>query len=193
MSESGTRWSPCGAKTRAGGLCSNPGTGQGGRCRFHGGKSLAGVASPTFKHGRYSKLPAVGALSEGYQKHLADMDYVALRDELALVTAQIEEAAVALAEVQAQATTPETRRLNSEEIDRQRRALIALIDQRRELARTEALRIKMAHDVLTGEQIRAFASAVLQAVRDEVGDLRMVSRIQERTYAILRTVGVVTS
>jgi hypothetical protein len=26
-----------------------------GRCRMHGGKSLHGIASPRFKHGRYSK------------------------------------------------------------------------------------------------------------------------------------------
>lgn len=27
-----------------------------GRCMFHGGKSLVGMASPRFRHGRYSKL-----------------------------------------------------------------------------------------------------------------------------------------
>ena len=30
---------PCGAKNRSGVSCGNPGTGRGGRCRFHGGAS----------------------------------------------------------------------------------------------------------------------------------------------------------
>jgi len=44
----------CDAKTRAGGLCQNAPMAN-GRCRMHGGKSLRGIASPRFKHGRYSK------------------------------------------------------------------------------------------------------------------------------------------
>jgi hypothetical protein len=52
--------SKCEAKTRAGTPCRKPagwGTdhvGQ-GRCRLHGGASLRGRASPSFKHGLYSK------------------------------------------------------------------------------------------------------------------------------------------
>jgi hypothetical protein len=44
----------CNAKTRAGGLCQNAPMAN-GRCRMHGGKSLRGIASPRYKHGRYSK------------------------------------------------------------------------------------------------------------------------------------------
>ncbi len=46
----------CGAKTRAGTPCKNWGLRPGGRCRMHGGKSLQGFASPTFKHGWYSRV-----------------------------------------------------------------------------------------------------------------------------------------
>lgn len=43
----------CGAKTRNGTPCQkSPMTN--GRCALHGGKSLKGEASPTFKHGRFS-------------------------------------------------------------------------------------------------------------------------------------------
>jgi hypothetical protein len=44
----------CGAKTRAGGKCRAPAM-PNGRCRMHGGCSLAGAASPRFKHGLYTK------------------------------------------------------------------------------------------------------------------------------------------
>lgn len=44
----------CGAKKRDGTPCRAPAM-ENGRCRIHGGKSLKGVESPTFKHGRYSK------------------------------------------------------------------------------------------------------------------------------------------
>jgi hypothetical protein len=46
---------PCGARTRSGAPCKNATIGQTGRCRMHGGKSLGGIASPRYKHGRYSK------------------------------------------------------------------------------------------------------------------------------------------
>lgn len=48
-------WRTCGAKTRSGGRCKNLAMYPAGRCRMHGGKSLRGLASPRYKHGRYSK------------------------------------------------------------------------------------------------------------------------------------------
>jgi hypothetical protein len=46
---------PCGAKTRAGTPCRGWAMSN-GRCRMHGGSALAGIASPTFRHGLYSKV-----------------------------------------------------------------------------------------------------------------------------------------
>ena len=48
-------WQTCGAKTRSGGQCKNLAMHPAGRCRMHGGKSLRGLASPRYKHGKYSK------------------------------------------------------------------------------------------------------------------------------------------
>ncbi|MFC2064159.1 HGGxSTG domain-containing protein [Chloroflexota bacterium] len=45
----------CGAKTKDGTPCQNSPM-KNGRCHLHGGKSLGGVDSPTYKHGRYSKV-----------------------------------------------------------------------------------------------------------------------------------------
>ncbi len=47
----------CGARTRAGTPCRNWTVWGRPRCRLHGGKSYAGIASPRFKHGRYSLDP----------------------------------------------------------------------------------------------------------------------------------------
>ncbi len=45
----------CGAKTRSGEPCKNWSISPSGRCRMHGGKSYGGMASPTLKHGWYSR------------------------------------------------------------------------------------------------------------------------------------------
>jgi hypothetical protein len=57
-------------------------------CANHGGKSLVGVDSPTFKHGRYSKhLP--DQLATRYQEALNDANLICLDDEIALVDSRI--------------------------------------------------------------------------------------------------------
>jgi hypothetical protein len=47
----------CGAKNKRGGVCKAKPMAN-GRCRMHGGKSLAWFAHPRYKHGRYSKYSA---------------------------------------------------------------------------------------------------------------------------------------
>lgn len=74
---------PCGAKTRAGTPCKRaPATGR-TRCKLHGGASLSGPASPTWKHGRYSKV--LGPLREAFIEHLAREDLLAVAPDLALL------------------------------------------------------------------------------------------------------------
>jgi hypothetical protein len=63
-----------------------------GRCKLHGGKSLSGPASGTFKTGRYSKvLPA--RLLEGYLDARSDPELLSLKDEVAVVSSRIIELA----------------------------------------------------------------------------------------------------
>lgn len=77
----------CGAKTRQGGVCKQPAL-PNGRCHYHGGKSLAGLASPTYQTGRYSKvLPA--RLAGRYAEAQADAALLELRDDVALVDARL--------------------------------------------------------------------------------------------------------
>ena len=61
---------------------------EGERCRYHGGESLKGIASPLIKHGRYSKyLP--DSLVHRYREARADPELLSLRDDVALVDARL--------------------------------------------------------------------------------------------------------
>jgi hypothetical protein len=63
----------CGARTRAGAPCKNWSMRGRTRCRMHGGRSLRGIASPTFKHGRYSRdMVAFLLWRLGYSTHDPD-------------------------------------------------------------------------------------------------------------------------
>lgn len=77
----------CGAKTRSGVPCRTRPMAN-GKCRMHGGKSLAGPASGTWVDGRHSKiLPK--RLIDDYHAGRCDPDKLALEDELALLDARI--------------------------------------------------------------------------------------------------------
>jgi hypothetical protein len=79
--------SACGAKTRAGGTCKRLAMSN-GRCDMHGGKSLAGIAAPGYKHGRYSKvLPT--RLAARYQEAIGDGELLELREEVALTDSRL--------------------------------------------------------------------------------------------------------
>jgi hypothetical protein len=82
----------CGAKTRSGSQCHQAPVRGRSRCRMHGGTTPTGVASATWKHGGRSqaRYRIHGPLGDAYQRHLADPDYMALDQELALVTGQLE-------------------------------------------------------------------------------------------------------
>ena len=59
-----------------------------GRCKLHGGKSLAGAAHPNFKTGRYSKyLPK--HLAKAYDEIKADPKLLQLDDDVALLEARL--------------------------------------------------------------------------------------------------------
>ena len=77
----------CGAKTRGGGTCKQAAL-PNGRCHYHGGKSPAGIASGTYKTGRYSRyLPA--RLAGRYAEAQADGALLELRDDIALTDARL--------------------------------------------------------------------------------------------------------
>lgn len=156
----------CGAKTRAGTPCQRAPM-KNGRCNLHGGKSLAGMASPSYVDGRRSRYAPAGKLGEAYLRATRDLDYMALVDEMALVTAKIDEMVTA---GRMDDTTG-------------RDDILALVEQRRRLAATEAQRVKMAQDTLTGEQAAAFGRYLLESVRRHVKDRAVLGAIQADVLA----------
>ncbi len=77
----------CSGHTTKGVPCRNPAM-HNGKCYKHGGNSRKGIASGTFKTGRYSK-DLLGHLSESYHEELRDGDLVALIEEIALARAYL--------------------------------------------------------------------------------------------------------
>jgi hypothetical protein len=57
-------------------------------CYMHGGKSLKGAASPTFKHGKHSKYLPVRMVA-AYQASLNDPELLDLNQSIALIDARL--------------------------------------------------------------------------------------------------------
>ena len=77
----------CGAKKKDGTPCRMSAM-PNGRCRLHGGKSLAGMASPTFRSGKYSRyLPA--RMAARYEEAVSDPALLELRGDIALTDARL--------------------------------------------------------------------------------------------------------
>lgn len=194
----------CGAKTRSGEPCKNPPLAN-GRCRFHGGKSLTGVAATNFKTGRYSKyLPA--RLLEHYADAFNDPELLNLRQEIALAEARITDL---LARVDS-GESGELWKATREAWGRLREAhyagstddemeaigeldyllargqadyaawheVMVMIEQRRKLVESERRRLVDMQQMITAEQAMALVSAIIDTVRRNVSDRDTLAAIQ---------------
>ena len=176
-----------------------------GRCNQHGGNSLSGPASPSFKHGRYSKALPKG-LAARFEASLADPKLLELRAELALVDSRIEEVLGQVHSPAAVERWPAARAA----YDRMRaafaekrpqdaaRALEALgavlatgdagvalweqlgtfIDRRARLVRAESDRLKSEHQMISVDRCWALIMALSQSVRTHVSDRTVLVQIQ---------------
>lgn len=78
----------CGAQKRKSGEPCRAKAMANGRCRIHGGKSLAGIAAPGYKDGRYSKvLPK--RMREAYAQALDDPQLLEQREQIAVLDARL--------------------------------------------------------------------------------------------------------
>src|SRR3990167_2348387 len=193
----------CGAKTRKGVPCRQPALAN-GRCHYHGGKSLAGIASPAFKHGRYSKyLPS--RLLERYQEASGDPELLALRDELSLTDARLTDILARVDTGEAGAVWQAARRALSDfrkasaagdtkkmaDHLREMESLIdqgfsdyaawdeigRLIEQRRRLGDSEQKRLVAMQQMITAEQAMILLAAVVDVVRQNVSDRGVLAAI----------------
>lgn len=202
----------CGALTRDGDECSNPPMVDRTRCRMHGGATPRGMASPHYRHGRRARvLPA--RLQERYEAAAADQDLLSIRQDVALLSALIDDKLEAWAESSQgpdwqqvfnqidlivssfrvwdwTRSEAELRALAESVSERRAESQVveevrSLIDQRARLAAQEHRRLVDLHQVLTVEQVVTFASALAQIVREEVADVVAHQRVEERFSRLL--------
>lgn len=80
----------CGAKTRAGAPCHRFPIKGAKRCKKHGGTQPVGVASPNYKHGRYSQaMPK--RLNDTYERVRADKDFLNLSEQFYLLETRLQD------------------------------------------------------------------------------------------------------
>jgi len=194
----------CGAKNRQGEPCQRWALAGRGRCRLHGGKSLAGTACPRFRSGRYSAY-VPERLRERYEAAEADAELLSLRSELALTDAR-------LMDLLARVDTGESgqlwanlkkaheefkvsrlardvpkmnvalakmeRDIEQATDDRAAWAEIGeLIEQRRKLTESEAKRLMTLQQMLTTEDAMALAYRLVDIVTRHVTDRQVLSAI----------------
>lgn len=192
----------CGAKTRTGGICKQPAL-QNGRCHYHGGKSLAGIASGTYRTGRYSKvLPA--RLAGRYEEARQDAALLELRDEIGLVDSRLSDL---LGRVDTGESGAIWRALKAAHLDLLKarndpiKAAIALnamgelitrghadyaawneiaavLEQRRRLVESERKRLIELQQTITTNQAMVLVTALLSSIKEHVTDRQALAKIQ---------------
>lgn len=156
----------CNAVTRQGTPCGQLACGGSAKCRYHGGKSLRGASSATFKTGRHSKfLPE--RLASRYEAALADKDLLSLRDEIALIDSRI----FGLLPNAANAA-------NWEEIADN-------LELRRRLTESEFKRLHALQQLLTIEQAMTLVGRLLAIVRTHVSDQSILAAIAGDLRAVV--------
>lgn len=167
----------CGARTKgrnADGspkLCRRPGVGAGGRCRLHGGASLVGKDSGTFKNGRRSKYLVGGALDR-FQDAMGDRRLMQIRQDVALV------------EVLITGLTQRLPKKGLQSADLERR-ILAAVDRRRALIAEEARRLVQLQQMVTVGQFMATMRAVAEVIREYVTGDKERREVQQKLQAML--------
>lgn len=194
---------PCGAKTRSGLPCKLPPMAN-GRCKYHGGKSLAGVASPLFVDGRHSKYMPKRLLDK-YSKAMNDPRVTKYEDDFALVETliadrleQIDTGETAkLWQESGKSATLALKLLHEKKYFEARievenihnmtakaarmyeaiESLISLFEQKRKLRDSYQRYLVQAGQVMTMEQTMALIAALTDTVRKHVTDKQALNAI----------------
>lgn len=202
----------CGARKKDGTPCRGRPMAN-GRCRLHGGKSPAGVASGQFKHGIYSKYMPKGML-DLYEEFRTNPDLLSLRENVALVDARIVQLLQALdqqgdlgaiwLELQ-QLFETLMRATQKQDLGGGKAAFEALgdviehgadqfrawsqisemMEQRRKLVETERRRLVDMQQMITSEQAMVLVSALVTIIREEVTDRDVLIRLQSRIAGLV--------
>ena len=185
----------CGAKTRAGTPCKQVIVCANGRCRMHGGMSLRGMASPRYKHGRYSKYLPQRMLPR-YLESRDDPELLNQRWEIGLLDARIADLLkrVDSGEAGAMWGKLDELRLRFEQAQMQGRArasadavqelmilvakgssdfaawdeVIGLVEKRRRLVESERKRMVEMHQMVAVERALVMVDQLARSVREHV-------------------------
>jgi hypothetical protein len=195
----------CTAKSKQSGQqCKNHAVNGTSKCRIHGGTSLAGIASPTFKTGRYSKhLPS--RLAARYTDALSDAKLLELRDEIALVGTRLGElveridtgeSAQRWRALQTAYTSLQDATRSGDKIAFMAamgalgsaiesgsqdyttwREIVELTEARRKLAESERKRLIEAQQMITSEQALVLLAAITGIIRKHVHDQHILAAV----------------
>jgi hypothetical protein len=109
-----------------------------GRCRLHGGKTPGGIASPHWKHGRFSRYVPNG-LRRDYERTVADPELLSIEDLVAAQRARLYEIFRTMSETEpppwgstAHALDEYLASLREKDQDQRKKALKCLIETERE-------------------------------------------------------------
>lgn len=185
-----------------------------GKCPLHGGKSLAGIASPAFVNGKTSKY--LDCLPDTLAKHF-DPDaprLVELTEDLALLKAGIlelleraksedagmakwKEAAAAFGQF-VKARDRKQAKVMVQQLDVLERLLVAgaaaetdraqvwdLIDRRARAVAVESRRRKDEHDMVERSEFARFAAALLKVIAGHIEDRQLRQTMQDDLLRIL--------
>lgn len=186
----------CGAKKRSGGECKQPAM-PNGRCRLHGGKSTGG---PLLAGGRHSKyLPQ--RLAPRYAEALQDDCLLSVNAEIALIDTRLGELLQRLDTTETSLSWKLAAKLfrETKSADAAKASLatmqlgevlekgladsqawgeaMALIEQRRKCADTEAKRLAQLDQFITAKQANVLIAALIQLVTENVPDVDARKRI----------------
>jgi hypothetical protein len=154
----------CKAKSkRTGERCKHGAVGGREVCKWHGGKTPIGVASPHFRTGRYSRhLPAnlAGRLVEA----LNDPDLLGLQDDIALIDVRICDLLHTLDE-------------SAASDGKQWQEITDLIDRRGRTVERELKRLMLLQQFVPVEQVMAFVRAMGDIVARHVNDRSALANI----------------
>lgn len=187
----------CGAKTRSGGTCKHYALPNSTRCKYHGGMSPKGIASPHFKTGKYSKyMPE--RLLERYHDAVADPALLELDHEIALVDSRLADLLTRVDTAEAGKHWKDARKANddiqralntddyggmldaSKQLERVLGDAVtdheawlevsALLDQRRKLVESQRKRMIEQQQFVTVEQALLLVTAMIDSVKRNVRD-----------------------
>lgn len=162
----------CGSPKRGGGICQvSRGLLPNGRCRIHGGTSPRGIASPNFKHGRWSQYLPLGIAGK-YQEAAADQSLMQIRQDIALADALL-------------TSYTETLKTKRAVTPGQEKRILNLIDTRRKLIESEARRMTALAQTITAAQFMATMRLIAEAVRRHIEPDKLPAFQKEMEAALL--------